>query len=123
MGQLEIVRIPRLILRCFKRITEYFILEPYSFTSTSMQRVNIGICVAGALLLIYIIWKRKIYRDRIRIIFVIIGATLVPLALASIYLLGTEYAGCRYNNVISVFYDICICIGITGEVRRNTRRI
>ena len=88
MGQIELIMIPRLIMRCYKRILEYFITEPLSFVSNEMWYLNIATCIAGILLLAVVIKQRRLYRDKIKTFFIIFVAMLVPLSLASIYLLA-----------------------------------
>ena len=88
MGQVSLLQIPRLIMRCYKRIAEYFVLEPFSFVSREMWILNILVCSIGILLFFFFLWCNKKVWEKERIILTIIAGLLVPLAIASIYLLA-----------------------------------
>ena len=41
MGKLDLIRLPRLILRSYKWVAEYFILKPFSFISGTAWVLNV----------------------------------------------------------------------------------
>lgn len=116
MGQVEILRIPRLIMRCYKRITEYFILEPYSFISDGMHITNILICVAGIVAFLYIIFNKKIYKDKTRLIIAIALAIMVPLALASIYALAPNTQDAAMTMLYQYFFVYVVIIALAEKI-------
>jgi hypothetical protein len=91
MGNIEVSEMPRLILRCYKRVFEFFISKPFNFMSGTTQVLNIIVCVVVAILFVYVVAKKKIYsKDRLNFVFVCLLAFLSPLAMAFVYFMAPE---------------------------------
>jgi len=115
MGHVEILRIPRLIMRCYKRITEYFIIEPYSFVSNGMHVVNIAICLTGFFLFIYIVINKQLYKDKFKCILAVILAMLVPFSLASIYALAPDTQDAAMTMLYQYFFIYVVIIALAEK--------
>ena len=116
MGQIELFRIPRLIMRCFKRIFEYFVIEPFSFVSNEMWYLNIATCIAGIILLLVIIKQRNLYRNRTKTLFIMIATMLIPLSLASIYLLAPDTQDAAMTMLYQYFMVYVAVIALIEKV-------
>lgn len=90
MGKINIVEAPVMIARCYKRFLEYFIWKPYSFVSPMMQRMNITICILAVVLFIYLVVKKKLWKDKLRLVLLIILCGFMPLACAFVYFMAPE---------------------------------
>lgn len=90
MGQISIPEIPRLIARCYKRFLEYFLYKPAAYVSPVMQTANILVCIGIGGLFLYHVIVRKLYRDLLKGILLMLTAGLIPLALAFIYFMAPD---------------------------------
>lgn len=116
MGQLPLTKIPRLIARAYKRISEYFVLKPYSFISTSLYKLNVLVCILIIVLILAIAIYRKLWKDKLRIVLIMGFAVMVPLALASIYILApeTQDASMLMLHQYLFIYVMLIALGECG---------
>lgn len=90
MGNINILQLPRLIGRAYKRSLEYFITNPYSYTSLPAHICNVVICVLIVLCIIYILRCYIKQQDWKRILFLFVLLLLFPLVLSAIYIMAPE---------------------------------
>lgn len=90
MGKVDVKEMPRLIMRSYKRISEYFIWKPYSFTTSFTQLINIAICIMIVVAFVCIMVRSKRYKDKLETLLAVLLLMLLPIAMASIYILAPE---------------------------------
>lgn len=90
MGQINIVDVPILIARCYKRFLEYFLWKPYSFVTPVMQRMNIAICILAVVLFLSLVVVKKLWKDKLRLMLLVILCGFMPLACAFVYFMAPE---------------------------------
>lgn len=90
MGQIEIAQMPILIARCYKRFLEFFLWKPFAFMTSTAQITNIIVCVLAVGLFMYVVWKKEIYKDILRLVLSVVVCGFVPLAVAFIYFMAPE---------------------------------
>lgn len=90
MGEVNLLRVPRLIGRAYKRILEFFITKPWGYVSETGKVVNlltVAIIVTG---FFFLLWYLKIYKEKNRIILLCVLIMLLPLALGAIYVIAED---------------------------------
>lgn len=92
MGKISLLELPMMILRAYKRIFEYFVLKPFSFTSSMMQILNTITCVIIVGTAAWLIVQKKIYKQKPAFFLLLLLLVLEPLALASIYIMAADAA-------------------------------
>lgn len=115
MGQIEVTRLPRLIMRCYKRITEYFLIEPYSFVSSGMHFINVVLLLLGLALFGYLFISRKLYKEKVLGALTILFAILEPLALASIYVLAPDTQDAALTMLYQYFFIYVVIIALAEK--------
>jgi len=90
MGQIAVSEMPRLVARCYKRFLEYFLWKPFSFVTKTAQRTNQITCVLAIVLFIVVTIQRKLYRDILSFLLLVLYCFFVPLATAFIYFMAPE---------------------------------
>ncbi|MGL5260363.1 MAG: glucosyltransferase domain-containing protein [Lachnospiraceae bacterium] len=121
MGQINIMEVPVMIARCYKRILEYFIWKPYAFVSDTMQFSNIAICIIGIFLFVYLIYKKGIYKDKIKVTLVIFIAALLPFAAAFVYFMAPDAPFSMLMLYAYVFIYV-LAIGMLELSVKNTKK-
>jgi hypothetical protein len=92
MGQIALSEMPKLIGRCYKRFLEYFIWKPFAFVSKPAQCANIITCVLAVVLFGIVSVQRKLYKDVLSYLLLVVVCFFVPLAAAFIYFMAPEVA-------------------------------
>lgn len=118
MGQISVMRIPRLIMRAYKRISEYFILKPYSFISPTLYALNVICCIMIAAAIFLLLYFNKYYKDKIRTMGIIVLTLFVPLALASIYILAPETQDASMLMLYQYFFIYVLLIAYAEKILR-----
>ncbi len=90
MGQIAVSEIPILVGRCYKRFLEYFLWKPFAFVSGTAQAANVITCVLAAALFLYLVLARKMYRDLLTFLMLLLLCAFVPLAAAFVYFMAPE---------------------------------
>lgn len=90
MGHIELMQMPVLIARCYKRFLEFFIWKPFAFMTGTKQAADICVCVCAAVLFITLVIQKKLYRDILRFALLLAVCAFVPLAAAFIYFMAPE---------------------------------
>jgi hypothetical protein len=90
MGQIAVSEMPVLVARCYKRFLEYFLWKPFAFVTKTAQAANIGVCGLAVLLFGILTVQRKLYKDILSYILLVIVCLFVPLAAAFIYFMAPE---------------------------------
>ncbi|MEG1847639.1 MAG: glucosyltransferase domain-containing protein [Lachnospiraceae bacterium] len=123
MGQVDLQRLPRLIMRSYKRILEYFVIEPYSFTSPMMQILNIILCILIGVMIFWIAKETNLFKEIKKGILLFLLSMMIPLALASIYILAPEtqdatmlmlFQYCFIYIMVVVLIEKCL-IGVSPD--------
>jgi hypothetical protein len=90
MGQIAISEMPKLIGRCYKRFLEYFIWKPFAFVSKPAQYANIIACILAVVLFGIVSVQRKLYKDILSYLLLVVVCFFVPLAAAFIYFMAPD---------------------------------
>ncbi len=90
MGQIAPGEMPTLIGRCYKRFLEYFLWKPFAFVSGTAQAANIVTCVLAVALFVYLVVTRRMYRDLLTFLMLVVLCGFVPLAAAFVYFMAPE---------------------------------
>lgn len=90
MGQIAISEMPILIARCYKRFLEFFLWKPFAFVTKTAQVTNIITCILAIALFVYIVIEKKIYKDILTFILLLMVSGFIPLAAAFIYFMAPE---------------------------------
>lgn len=90
MGHIELVGLPILIGRCYKRFLEFFLWKPFEFMTVTKQAADICVCLCAALLFITIVIQKKLYKDIPRFALLLAVCAFVPFAAAFIYFMAPE---------------------------------
>jgi hypothetical protein len=90
MGQIAVSEMPVLVARCYKRFLEYFLWKPFAFVTKTAQAANIAVCGLAVLLFGMLTVQRKLYKDILSYILLVIVCLFVPLAAAFIYFMAPE---------------------------------
>lgn len=90
MGQIAISEMPVLIARCYKRFLEYFLWKPFAFVTKTAQAANIAACVLAILLFAILTMQRRLYKDILTFLLLIVYCFFIPLAAAFIYFMAPE---------------------------------
>ncbi len=90
MGQISLLRIPKLRVKAYLRIAKYFFLGSYSFQSSFMHVCNIAVFVVLVILFILLIRKREIYKSKGNLAFSILCVFLFPLGMSFVDVMAPE---------------------------------
>ncbi len=90
MGNIAVSQMPRLILRCYKRVLDFFVLKPFDFMSEWTHRLNILVCILVAALFVFVIVKKQFYKRKLESIMLVLLAFFAPLAMAFVYFMAPE---------------------------------
>lgn len=90
MGEINLLKVPRLIGRAYKRILEFFVTKPWGYVSDTGKRVNLLVVAVIVIGFFFLIWYLKIYRDQNRTALLCILIILFPLALGAIYVIAED---------------------------------
>lgn len=112
MGEIDILRLPRLIMRSYKRILEYFVIKPYSFTSPIMHLLNITVCILIIVMLLWIAREAKVFKEASRTILLLFLTAMIPLALAAIYVLAPETQDATMLMLFQYFFVYMIVVAL-----------
>ena len=102
MGKIDLIRLPRLILRSYKWVVQYFILKPFSFVTAAAWALNVASCLLTAGLVIAFFIRKKIYKNSGSAILYIFLAMMVPLAMGSIIIMAPDAL-----SLIHIFHVRC----------------
>lgn len=90
MGQIALAQVPVLIARCYKRFLEFFLWKPFAFMTGTKQAANIGVSVLAVVLFITIVIKKKLYKNVLNFVLLLVVCGFVPLAAAFIYFMAPQ---------------------------------
>ena len=90
MGKIPIQDMPVLFARCYKRFLEFFIWKPFDFMPEMSHSMNTVIFIFMVCLGIYLIYMKRIYKDKLKLVFLCFCMGLIPFATAFIYFMGPE---------------------------------
>ena len=119
MGQIDAMELPRLLMRSYKRISEYFLWKPYSFTTPFTQLVNIAICIMIVFTFVWIRSKR--YKDKLESVLAVLLMLMLPVAMASIYILAPETQDATLMMLHPYFFMYVILIALAETLALQTK--
>lgn len=90
MGRIDPARLPRLILRAYRWVAEYFILKPYSFINGFAWALNVISCLLAAAFVIAWFVKRKLWKRPAAAVLYLFLAAAIPLAMGSIIIMAPD---------------------------------
>ncbi len=90
MGRIDPARLPRLILRAYKRVAEYFILDPYSFVTPFAWGLNLISCLLAAAGVVWGFFHKKMYKKPLSALLYLFLAASIPLAMGSIIIMAPD---------------------------------
>lgn len=120
MGQIELVRIPRLIMRSYKRILEYFVIKPHSFVTPSARIFNIGVSIAFFVVSFWNLYTEKIYKNILKSIVFLGLIALIPLAAASIYIMAPDT---NETTTLMLYQYFMIYVALLAVVEISYQRL
>lgn len=98
MGQISISQLPSLIKKCFQGIYGYYFKNIFKVHYTFSKYIFVLIFIISLVLMVYMIFTKKIYKDPIRFIYLIGLFILFPIGCNIIHIMSPE--GYIYLNVI-----------------------
>ena len=90
LGSFDLSRLPRLILRAYRYVAEYFILKPYSFVTDFAYVLNILVCLFAVAFVMVPFFRRKIYKRPLLAVLYLFLAACIPLAMGSIIIMAPD---------------------------------
>lgn len=90
MGEIPIDEMPRLIGRCYKRFLEFFLWKPFAFMTKVSQVTNIITSILAVVLFAVVVKCKKIYKDILNLLLIILLCGFIPLGAAFIYFMAPE---------------------------------
>ena len=93
-------RLPRLILRAYRWVAEYFILKPWSFVNGFSWALNVISCllVAGGVIAWFV--KKRLWKQPAAALLYLFLAAAIPLAMGSIIIMAPDASVSIYQYVI-----------------------
>lgn len=90
MGKLSLTRLPKLIVKAYLRIANYFAIGGYSYQSTFMHVCNILILIALVFMFILIVRRKNIHKLKGNLIFALICVILFPLGMSFVDVMAPD---------------------------------
>lgn len=90
MGKLDPARLPRLILRAYKYVVQYFLLKPYSYVSGFARFLNGLCCLLAAGYVIACFVKNKKWKNPWGAVLYFFLAAAIPLSMGSIIIMAPD---------------------------------
>ncbi len=90
MGEINLLKVPRLIGRAYKRILEFFVTKPWGYVSENGKNLNLLLVAVIVIGFFFLLWYLKIYKEKNRTALLCILIILFPLALGAIYVIAEE---------------------------------
>ncbi len=90
MGRIELSRLPRLILRAYKWVAEYFILKPWSYVTGFAWFLNVLSALAAAGFVIFSFFRGKFWKKPVAAALFVFLAAAIPLAMGSIIIMAPD---------------------------------
>lgn len=122
MGQISLYELPHLMGRSYKRIIEYFLFSSKGYITREMALYNRLTVVMLVIVVLYLSWKGKLYRDLKRIALIAILLFLIPLALSGIYVMAPEVTQATTLMLYQYCFVYIVLIGlleIVQEIEKN----
>lgn len=90
MGEINLLEVPRLMARAYKRILEFFVSKPWGYMSETGKNMNLAVVAVIVIGFFFLLWYLKIYQEKERTALLCILIVLFPLALGAIYVIAKE---------------------------------
>ena len=117
MGQIDPARLPRLILRAYRYVAEYFILEPYSFVTAFVRGLNVVCCLLAAGFVIVWLIKKKLWKRPAEAVLYLFLAAAVPLSMGSIIIMAPDAS----VSMLMLYQYVILYIFLVAMLERSLR--
>ena len=118
MGQIDPARLPRLILRAYRWVAEYFILKPYSFINDFAWALNVISCLLAAGFVIAWFVKRRLWKQPAAAVLYLFLAAAVPLAMGSIIIMAPDAS----VSMLMLYQYVILYIFIMAMLERSLQK-
>ena len=118
MGQIDLVRLPRLILRAFRWVAEYFILKPYSFVNGFTRGLNVVCCLLAAAFVIAWFVKKRLWKQPAAALLYLFLAAAVPLSMGSIIIMAPDAS----VSMLMLYQYVILYIFIMAMLERSLQK-
>ena len=118
MGRIDPVRLPRLILRAYRWVAEYFILKPYTFVNGFSQVLNVITCLLAAAFVIAWFVKKRLWRRPAAALLYLFLAAAVPLAMGSIIIMAPDAS----VSMLMLYQYVLLYIFVAALLERSLRK-
>lgn len=113
MGKIRLTELPHLVGRAYKRILDYFLLDPLSYVSEFGNVLNWLVVLAEILLFAYLLWKLEIYRTLPLLLLSCMLMGLIPLALSGIYVMAPQVTRASTLMLYQYGFVYVVLLGLT----------
>ena len=90
MGHISLLRIPKLIVKAYLRIANYFILGGYSFQTVFMHVCNILVLIILIVLFVLVVRKKNLQKRKGNMAFALICVCLFPLGMSFVDIMAPD---------------------------------
>lgn len=90
MGHISLIRLPKLIVKAYLRIANYFLIGGYSYQSTFMHICNILIVITLIFMFVLVIRRKNIQKQKGNFIFALICVILFPLGMSFVDIMAPD---------------------------------
>ena len=118
MGQIDPARLPRLILRAYRWVAEYFILKPYSFINDFAWALNVISCLLAAGFVIAWFVKRRLWKQPAAAVLYLFLAAAVPLAMGSIIIMAPDAS----VSMLMLYQYVILYIFVIAMLERSLQK-
>ena len=118
MGQIDPARLPRLILRAYRYVAEYFILEPYSFVTAFARGLNVICCLLAAGFVIAWFVKERLWKRPAGAALYLFLAAAVPLSMGSIIIMAPDAS----VSMLMLYQYVILYVFIIAILERSLRK-
>lgn len=113
MGRIQLTQVPHLMGRAYKRILDYFLMEPMSYVSKFGSILNWLVILAEILLFVYLLWKLEIHKKLPLLILSCSLMGLIPLALSGIYVMAPQVSQASTLMLYQYGFVYVVLLGLT----------
>ena len=118
MGQIDPARLPRLILRAYRWVAEYFILKPWSFVNGFSWALNVISCLLAAGGVIAWFVKKRLWKQPAAALLYLFLAAAIPLAMGSIIIMAPDAS----VSMLMLYQYVILYIFIMAMLERSLQK-
>lgn len=106
LGKVDFTQLPHTILIAYKRLLDYFVLNPKSFVNEEMYVAGICTVILIAVLIIVLFLERKTYKQVWKTVLLVLLCIAWPLAMSSIYVIAPK----ANVSMLMIYPYVCVYI-------------